>query len=43
VTFPEVIATVQHSMGLDVNSVTDLTSRPPDLVDDGAQPLRELA
>jgi uncharacterized protein (DUF1501 family) len=44
VTFPEVIATLYHNLGLDVNhvTVTDLTGRPRFLVDDGAQPLAEL-
>ena len=44
VTFQEVIATLYHNMGIDVNSttVTDLTGRPRYLVDDGTLPLREL-
>jgi hypothetical protein len=44
VTFPEVIATLYHNMGIDVNSTTvnDLTGRPRYLVDDQALPLPEL-
>jgi uncharacterized protein (DUF1501 family) len=44
VTFPEVIATLYHNMGIDTGSatVTDLTGRPRYLVDDGAAPLPEL-
>ncbi len=44
VTFPEVIATLYHNLGIDVSSTTvvDLTGRPRYLVDDGAQPLPEL-
>ena len=44
VTFPEVIATLYHNLGIDVNSVTvrDLTGRPQYLVDNGTQPMSEL-
>ena len=44
VTFPEVVATLYHNMGLDLNSVRqfDLRGRPHNLVDSGVQPLREL-
>jgi hypothetical protein len=44
VTFPEVIATLYHNLGIDVNSTTvnDLAGRPRYLVDDDALPLPEL-
>ncbi|MBI1842868.1 MAG: DUF1501 domain-containing protein [Verrucomicrobia bacterium] len=44
VQFGEVFATLYHNMGLDVNKVTlpDLSGRPQYLVDQGAQPMREL-
>ena len=44
VTFPEVFATLYHSLGVDVGKVTvkDLTGRPQYLVDAGHQPMREL-
>ena len=44
VRFPEVLATLYHNMGIDVNSVTmnDLTGRPQFLVDHGTQPISEL-
>jgi len=44
VTFQEVFATVYHNLGIDPNrtTVTDLTGRPQYLVDDNAQPIREL-
>ena len=44
VTFPEVFATLYHGLGIDVNkvTVTDLSGRPQFLVDNGAQPVREL-
>ncbi|MGC4004434.1 MAG: DUF1501 domain-containing protein [Pirellulales bacterium] len=44
VTFGEVHATLYRNMGIDVNTTTmhDLTGRPQFLVDDGAQPIREL-
>jgi hypothetical protein len=42
--FSEVFATLYHNLGIDVNkaTVTDLTGRPQFLVDNGAQPIREL-
>jgi len=42
--FQEVLATLYHNIGLDVNEATvrDLTGRPQYLVDDGRQPLPEL-
>jgi hypothetical protein len=45
VRFGEVFATLYQSMGIDVNKVTvqDLTGRPQFLVEDGLQPLKELA
>ena len=45
VQFGEVFATLYHSLGIDVNKVTvpDLTGRPQFLVDNGLQPIRELA
>jgi hypothetical protein len=45
VQFGEVFATLYHSLGIDVNKVTvpDLTGRPQFLVDNGLQPMRELA
>jgi hypothetical protein len=44
VTFQEVFATLYHNMGIDVNraTVTDFTGRPQYLVDNNAQPMREL-
>jgi len=44
VTFPEVFATLYHSLGIDISKVTvnDLTGRPQYLVDAGHQPMREL-
>ena len=43
VTFPEVFATLYHSLGIDVNTTTinDLSGRPQYVID-GAQPIREL-
>jgi uncharacterized protein (DUF1501 family) len=45
VTFPEVFATLYHTLGIDATQTTvpDLTGRPQYLVADGAQPMRELA
>ena len=42
--FQEVLATLYHNVGIDVNEakVTDLTGRPRYLVDEDRQPLREL-
>ncbi len=44
VTFGEVFATLYHQMGMDVNKVTveDFNGRPQYLVDNNAQPIREL-
>lgn len=44
VTFQEVIATLYHNMGIDLNSTTveDLTGRPRYLIDDGTEPIAEL-
>jgi len=44
VAFGELFATLYHNLGIDVNQVTvpDLTGRPQYLVEDNAQPLREL-
>jgi hypothetical protein len=44
VTFPEVFATLYHSLGIDSGKTTisDLSGRPQYLVADGAQPLKEL-
>jgi hypothetical protein len=44
VQFSEVFATLYHNLGIDVNKVTvqDLTGRPQFLVDNNAQPIREL-
>ena len=44
VTFPEVMATLYHNLGIDANTVTvnDLTGRPRYLVDNAAQPISEL-
>jgi hypothetical protein len=44
VSFQEVFATLYHNLGIDVNkaTVTDLSGRPQYVVDDGAQPIREL-
>ena len=42
--FGEVFATLYHNLGLDVNKINlnDLSGRPQFLVDDGAQPMKEL-
>jgi Protein of unknown function (DUF1501) len=44
VQFSEVFATLYHNLGIDVSKVTmnDLSSRPQFLVDNNAQPIREL-
>jgi hypothetical protein len=44
VSFQEVFATLYHNLGIDAatTTVTDLTGRPHYLVDDNAQPLKEL-
>jgi hypothetical protein len=44
VTFGELFATLYHNLGIDVNRTTvqDLNGRPQYLVEDNAQPLREL-
>lgn len=44
VTFQEVIATLYHNMGIELNSttVTDLTGRPRYLVDDATPPIAEI-
>src|SRR5580765_1264530 len=44
VAFGEVFATLYHNLGIDVNkvTVTDLSGRPQYLVENGAQPLREV-
>ncbi|HVX14062.1 MAG TPA: DUF1501 domain-containing protein [Pirellulales bacterium] len=44
VTFPEVFATLYHNLGIDASATTlpDFNGRPHYLVDDGAQPIREL-
>ena len=44
VTFGELYATLYHNLGIDVNRTTipDLNGRPQYLVEDQAQPLREL-
>ena len=44
ITFQEVIATLYHNMGIDLNSVTvdDLTGRPRFLVDTGTEPIADL-
>ena len=44
VSFGEVFATLYHNLGIDVNKVTvsDLSGRPQYLVENAAQPLREL-
>ena len=44
VTFPEVFATLYHNLGIDpnANTLVDLNSRPQYLVEDNAQPVREL-
>lgn len=44
VTFPEVMATLYHNLGLNLSAVRefDLRGRPQYLVDAGVQPLREL-
>jgi uncharacterized protein (DUF1501 family) len=44
VTFPEVFATLYHNLGIDpnANTLVDLNGRPQYLVEDNAQPIREL-
>jgi hypothetical protein len=44
VTFGELYATLYHNLGIDVNraTITDLNGRPQYLVEDNAQPMREL-
>jgi hypothetical protein len=44
VTFPEVFATLYHNLGIDAaaTTLTDFNGRPQYLVEDGAQPIREL-
>ena len=44
VTFQEVFATLYHNLGIDVNTATveDAQGRPRYLVENGAQPIREL-
>ena len=44
VSFQEVIATLYHNLGIDLNSTTvnDLTGRPRYLVDNGTAPIAEL-
>jgi uncharacterized protein (DUF1501 family) len=44
VTFGELFATLYHNLGIDVSRTTlpDLNGRPQYLVEDHAQPLREL-
>src|SRR5262249_23210241 len=44
VTFQEAFATLYHNLGIDTNpaTVTDFTGRPHYLVDNNAQPIREL-
>jgi hypothetical protein len=44
VTFGELFATLYHNLGIDVNrtTITDLNGRPQYLVEDHAQPMREL-
>jgi hypothetical protein len=44
VTFGELFATLYHNLGIDVNqtTLTDLSGRPQYLVEDHAQPMREL-
>jgi uncharacterized protein (DUF1501 family) len=44
VKFGELYATLYHNLGIDVNQTTipDLTGRPQYLVEDNAQPMREL-
>ena len=43
-TFPEMHATLYHTLGIDVNATTidDLNGRPRYLVADNAQPLPEV-
>jgi uncharacterized protein (DUF1501 family) len=45
VTFGELYATLYHNLGIDVNrtTITDLNGRPQYLVEEHAQPMRELA
>jgi hypothetical protein len=44
VQFGDVLATLYHRLGIDINKVTinDLTGRPQHLVDAGCEPLREV-
>ena len=44
VTFGELFATLYHNLGIDTNrtTLTDLNGRPEYLVEDNAQPMREL-
>jgi len=44
VTFGELFATLYHNLGIDVNhtTLTDLNGRPQYMVEDNAQPMREL-
>jgi hypothetical protein len=44
VTFGELFATLYHNLGIDVNrtTLTDLNGRPEYLVEDNAQPMKEL-
>ena len=44
ITFQEVIATLYHNMGINLNSTTvnDLTGRPRYLVDTGTEPIADL-
>ena len=44
VTFGELYATLYHNLGIDLNTTTlpDLSGRPQHLVEDNAQPLREV-
>jgi len=44
VTFGELFATLYRNLGIDVNcnTISDLTGRPQYLVEDNAQPMREL-
>ena len=44
VTFGELFATLYHNLGIDVNRTTipDLNGRPQYLVEDNAQPMREV-
>jgi hypothetical protein len=44
VSFAEVFSTLYHNLGIDPNATTlaDLNGRPQYLVEDNAQPIREL-